>query len=287
LFGLTFPNPLGVAAGFDKNAEAVQAWERLGFGYMELGTITPRGQPGNPSPRIFRLKKEQGLINRLGFPNQGLEVIGARLRQLRESGKWPKVPVGLNMGKNKETPLAEAGKDYAACFKALLELGDYFVVNVSSPNTPGLRELQQPAFLASILSPLRDLDPEAKRPLLLKLAPDLTEAQLGPIIEAAHTYKLAGLVATNTTLDKTGLSCQEEGGVSGKPLTQKSTELIRLIRSMTQLPIIGVGGIFTAEDAQAKLDAGANLLQLYTGYVYEGPWVLKRICRGLRLVSSN
>jgi dihydroorotate dehydrogenase len=284
LFGLTFPNPIGLAAGFDKNAEGVTVWPRLGFGFMELGTITPRAQPGNPRPRVFRLSAEQGLINRLGFPNVGAEEVARRLEKIKSSGRWPRVPVGMNIGKNKETPLEEAGRDYVACFRATRDLADYFVVNVSSPNTPGLRDLQQGPLLDSILGPLRDEDPEAKRPLLIKIAPDLTETQIADVVNAVEKYRLAGIVATNTTIDKTGLSVQEQGGVSGRPLTSRSTEIIRAVHRLTggRVPIIGVGGIFNAADAREKFEAGASLLQLYTGFVYEGPLVVRRICEGLR-----
>ncbi|MCE0521931.1 MAG: quinone-dependent dihydroorotate dehydrogenase [Methylacidiphilales bacterium] len=283
IFGLTFPNPIGLAAGFDKNAEGVTAWPRLGFGFMELGTITPRAQPGNPRPRVFRLPAEQGLINRLGFPNVGAEEVARRLEKIKASGRWPRVPVGLNLGKNKETPLAEAGRDYVACFRRTRDLADYFVVNVSSPNTPGLRDLQQGDLLDSILGPLREEDSEGKRPLLIKIAPDLSEAQVADVVNAVEKYRLAGIVATNTTIDKRGLSSQEEGGVSGRPLTARSTEIIRTVHRLTggRVPIIGVGGIFNAADAREKLEAGASLLQLYTGFVYEGPLVVRRICQGL------
>ena len=283
VFGLTFPNPIGLAAGFDKNAEGVTVWPRLGFGFMELGTITPRPQPGNSRPRVFRLPAEQGLINRLGFPNVGVEEIARRLERIRSKGKWPRTPVGLNLGKNKATPLAEAGRDYVTCFRRLRELGDYFVVNVSSPNTPGLRELQGGAFLDSILGPLRDEDPAGKLPLLIKIAPDLTEVQIADIANAVEKYRLAGIVATNTTTDKTGLSVQEEGGASGRPLTARSTEIIRSVHRLTggRVPIIGAGGVFTAADARAKLEAGASLLQIYTGFVYGGPLVARKICEGL------
>jgi dihydroorotate dehydrogenase len=283
LFGLTFPNPIGLAAGFDKNAEGVTVWPKLGFGFMELGTVTPRPQPGNPRPRIFRLPVEQGLINRLGFPNVGAEEVARRLEQIKASGQWPKTPVGLNLGKNKDTPLLEAGKDYVACFRRTRDLADYFVVNVSSPNTPGLRELQGGVFLDSILGPLRDEDPDGKRPLLIKIAPDLDEAQVAEVVTAVEKYRLAGIVATNTTIDKRGLSVQEEGGASGRPLTSRSTEIIRMTHRLTggRVPIIGVGGIFNADDARAKLAAGASLLQIYTGFVYEGPLVARSICEGL------
>jgi dihydroorotate dehydrogenase len=283
LFGLTFPNPVGLAAGFDKNAEGITVWPRLGFGFMELGTVTPRPQPGNPRPRIFRLPAEQGLINRLGFPNVGVEEVARRLEKVRESGRWPRTPVGLNLGKNKDTPLSEAGRDYVACFRRTRDLADYFVVNVSSPNTPGLRELQGGKFLDAILGPLRDEDPQGTRPLLIKIAPDLDEAQIADIANAVEKFRLAGIVATNTTLDKSSLSVQEEGGASGRPLTTRSTEIIRVVHRLTggRIPIIGVGGIFNADDARAKFAAGASLVQVYTGFVYEGPLLARRICEGL------
>jgi dihydroorotate dehydrogenase len=281
LFGLSFPNPLGLAAGFDKNAEGVLRWPQLGFGFMELGTVTPRPQPGNPRPRIFRLPAEQGLINRLGFPNVGVEEVARRLEKIKGAEKWPITPVGLNLGKNKDTALAEAGRDYVACFRRTRELVDYFVINVSSPNTPGLRDLQQGALLDSILGPLRDEDPACARPLLIKIAPDLDASHLESIVAAVEKFRLSGIVATNTTIDKRGLSVQEEGGASGRPLTTRSTEIIRALRRLTIVPIIGVGGIFNAADALEKLEAGANLLQIYTGFVYEGPLVVRRICEGL------
>jgi dihydroorotate dehydrogenase len=287
LFGLTFPNPIGLAAGFDKNAEGVLHWPQLGFGFMELGTVTPRPQPGNPRPRIFRLPAEQGLINRLGFPNVGIEEVSGRLEKIKSAGRWPATPVGLNLGKNKDTPLAEAGRDYVTCFRRARGLADYFVVNVSSPNTPGLRELQQGALLDSILAPLRDEDPAAAVPLLIKIAPDLEPPHIESIVAAVEKYRLAGIVATNTTIEKRGLSVQEEGGASGRPLTARSTEIIRALRRLTAVPIIGVGGIFHAADAREKLDAGANLLQLYTGFVYEGPLVARRICEGLQTAFAN
>jgi dihydroorotate dehydrogenase len=281
LFGLTFPNPIGLAAGFDKNAEGVLRWPQLGFGFMELGTVTPRPQPGNPRPRIFRLPAERGLINRLGFPNVGVEEVARRLERIKAAGRWPATPVGLNLGKNKDTPLVEAARDYVVCFRRTRDLADYFVVNVSSPNTPGLRELQQGTLLDSILGPMRDEDPAGARPLLLKIAPDLDPPHLETIVAAVEKYRLAGIVATNTTTDKTGLSVREEGGASGGPVAARSTETIRALRRLTTVPIIGVGGIFKAADAREKLAAGADLLQLYTGFVYEGPLVVRRICEQL------
>jgi dihydroorotate dehydrogenase len=283
LFGLTFPNPIGLAAGFDKNAEGVTTWPRFGFGFMELGTVTPRPQPGNPRPRVFRLPADQGLINRLGFPNVGAEEVARRLEKIKTSGRWPRTPVGLNLGKNKDTPLDEAGRDYVTCFQRTRELADYVVVNVSSPNTPGLRELQGGAFLDSILGPLREEDPGATCPLLIKIAPDLTEPQIADVVHAVEKFRLAGIVATNTTIDQRGLSVQEEGGASGRPLTARSTEIIRIVHRLTggRIPIIGVGGIFDAADAREKLEAGASLLQIYTGFVYEGPLVARKICEGL------
>jgi dihydroorotate dehydrogenase len=283
VFGLTFPNPIGLAAGFDKNADGVTTWPRLGFGFMEIGTVTPRPQPGNPRPRLFRLPAEQGLINRLGFPNVGVEEVARRLEKVKEDGRWPGTPVGLNLGKNKDTPLEAAGRDYVTCFRRTRDLADYFVVNVSSPNTPGLRELQGAKFLETILGPLRAEDPQAARPLLIKIAPDLDEAQLADVVNAVEKFRLAGIVATNTTVDKRGLSVQEEGGVSGRPLTARSTEIIRTVHRLTagRVPIIGVGGIFNAADVRAKLDAGATLLQVYTGFVYEGPLLARRICEDL------
>jgi dihydroorotate dehydrogenase len=283
VFGLTFPNPIGLAAGFDKDAEGVTVWPRLGFGFMELGTITPRPQPGNPRPRVFRLPAQQGLINRLGFPNVGAEEVARRLEKIKAAGRWPRTPVGLNLGKNKDTPLAEAGRDYLACFRRTRDVADYFVVNVSSPNTHGLRELQQGDFLDSILGPLREADPDGKLPLLIKIAPDLTEAQIADVVNAVEKYRLVGIVATNTTIEKRGLPLQEEGGVSGRPLTARSTEIIRIVHRLTagRVPIIGVGGIFNAADAREKLEAGASLLQIYTGFVYEGPLIVRKICQEL------
>lgn len=287
VFGLTFPNPIGLAAGFDKNAAALPAWEALGFGFAELGTITPLPQPGNPKPRIFRLPQERGIINRLGFPNDGVEAIARRLENYRAAGKWPAMPVGLNIGKGKDTPLERAHEDYLACYRRLRGLGDYFVVNISSPNTPGLRQLQEKGFLRGLLQPLAAevRAQAAPTPLLVKIAPDLSEAQLADLVEVLIEARIDGVVATNTTLDKSGVGLQETGGLSGAPLREKSTQMVRFIHQLTQgrLPIIGVGGIFTGDDAREKLDAGAALVQVYTGFVYEGPGMALRICRQLAL----
>jgi dihydroorotate dehydrogenase len=288
VFGLTFPNPIGLAAGFDKNAAGVAVWPRLGFGFMELGTITPRPQPGNPHPRVFRLPADQALINRLGFPNIGMEEVARRLEKIKAAGEWPRTPVGLNLGKNKDTPLENAADDYVACFRRTRGLADYFVVNVSSPNTPGLRELQHGQMLDSILGPLRDEDPYIYERLLIKIAPDLSDPQLEAVVRAVEKFRLAGIVATNTTINMHGLSRKEEGGASGRPLASRSTEVIRVLHRLTggRVPIIGVGGIFNAADAREKFAAGASLLQLYTGFVYEGPLVARRICEGLIDQSS-
>jgi dihydroorotate dehydrogenase len=283
VFGLTFPNPVGLAAGFDKNAQLVDEMEQFGFGFVEIGTVTPRPQPGNDKPRLFRLPEDQGLINRMGFNNQGVEVAATRLK-FRKSN----IIVGGNIGKNKNTPNEEALRDYQYCFDALYEEVDYFVVNVSSPNTPDLRALQEKEplrFLLEALQRRNALKPKRK-PILLKIAPDLNKAQLDDIIEITVQTKLDGLIATNTTIDRQGLktavgTLQQigNGGLSGKPLKDKSTEIIRYLRRNLppSIRIIGVGGIMTADDALAKLEAGADLIQLYTGFIYEGPGLVKAI----------
>ena len=287
LFGLRFPNPVGLAAGFDKDAKYSDPLACLGFGFIEIGTVTPRPQPGNPRPRLFRLPADQALINRMGFNNDGAKAAAERLRQRKEN-----VIIGGNIGKNKDTPNEEALLDYEKGFLELAEVVDYFVVNVSSPNTPGLRALQDKEPLMQILNRLQELNREQSRqkPILLKIAPDLTEDQLNDIVEIVGSTGIAGVVATNTTIDRSGLrtgSSEVEamgaGGLSGKPLTQKSTEVIRYLhqRSGGRFPIIAAGGIFTARDAQEKLDAGASLVQVYTGFIYEGPAIVKQICEGL------
>ncbi|MEP6937179.1 MAG: quinone-dependent dihydroorotate dehydrogenase [Chthoniobacterales bacterium] len=280
LFGLTFANPVGLAAGFDKNGAALPAWEAIGFGFVEIGTVTARAQMGNPKPRIFRYANEQALINRLGFNNDGAALVAARLRKLRASGRWPRIPVGINIGKSKITPLEVANDDYLFSLGLLEEFADYIVLNVSSPNTPGLRSLQEHDALTSLLRAVSGRNSSCPRkPVLLKIAPDLSRDELGQIVAACEASEIAGIVATNTTLDHGALASArgQGGGLSGAPLRQKSTEVIRFLRSRTQLPIIGVGGIFDAPSAQEKLDAGAQLLQIYTGFIYRGPGILREL----------
>lgn len=284
LFGLQFRNPLGLAAGFDKNGVAIPAWEALGFGFVEIGTVTAQPQPGNPRPRVFRYPKEEALINRLGFNNDGADVIAARLRRLRESTLAPSIPIGVNLGKSKATPLAEAATDYLYSFRRLAPVADYLVLNVSSPNTPGLRSLQEHDSLIPLL---RVITAEGARltspkPLLLKIAPDLSEKSLAEIIAACEEFGLAGMIATNTTLDHAALIRNDEaGGLSGTPLRVRSTAVIRFLRSQTRLPIIGVGGICDAFSAREKLEAGAELLQIYSAYIFRGPSLLREISASL------
>jgi len=287
VFGLTFRNPVGLAAGFDKNAEYVDELADLGFGFIEIGTVTPKPQPGNDKPRMFRLVADEALINRMGFNNQGVDVAATRLKYVK---KRKNVLIGGNIGKNKITPNEEAVNDYIICFDALFDVVDYFVVNVSSPNTPGLRDLQEKEPLMHILNTLQQRNAKngLSRPILLKIAPDLTDSQLDDIIEIVNSTGIAGIIATNTTISREGLHAsaalvKETGGLSGKPLTKRSTEVIRYLatKSHNAFPIIGVGGIHNAADAQEKLAAGASLVQVYTGFIYEGPALVKRICKAL------
>lgn len=286
--GLKFPNPVGLAAGFDKNAKYFNELESCGFGFIEIGTVTPLAQPGNDLPRLFRLKKDEAILNRMGFNNDGVQEA---LKQLK-ARKNHQLIIGGNIGKNKWTPNEEALNDYLICFDALFDEVDYFVVNVSSPNTPNLRALQEKGPLMELLSTLQQKN-EAKatpKPILLKIAPDLTNEQLDEIIEIVQETKIAGLIATNTTISREGLitpSAEVEalgaGGVSGKPLTERSTEVIRYIhtKSKGSIPMIAVGGIHTAQDALDKIDAGATLVQLYSGFIYEGPGLIKEINQAL------
>ena len=288
VFGIKFSNPVGLAAGFDKNGEYIEALSNLGFGFIEVGTVTPLPQPGNDKPRMFRLVEDNAIINRMGFNNKGVDTLAERLRLLK--AKDTKIVIGGNIGKNKNTPNEEAVNDYIKCFERLFDVVDYFVVNVSSPNTPGLRSLQEKGPLKDILNALqaRNNINGKSRPILLKIAPDLTNEQLDDIVEIVQETRIAGVIATNTTIDRSGLHSSsqlgaESGGLSGKPLTQKSTEVIRYLadKSDHSFPIIGVGGIHSPEDAKEKLAAGASLIQLYTGFIYEGPGLVKRICKAL------
>ncbi|WP_341527179.1 quinone-dependent dihydroorotate dehydrogenase [Nostoc sp. UHCC 0302] len=292
LFGLDFPNPLGLAAGFDKDGVAANIWSSLGFGFAELGTVTFHAQPGNPRPRLFRLPLDQAALNRMGFNNNGAAAMAARLTQEKQQ-LTPTIPIGINLGKSKVTPLEAAAEDYLNSFRLLKELGDYFVVNVSSPNTPGLRSLQDASMLSAILELLQQ-ENNSQKPIFVKIAPDLEWEAIADIISLAKTYKLAGIIATNTTIRRDGLKTQviqqtgkspqeEAGGISGKPLRDRSTEVIRFIWQQTQgqIPIIGVGGIFSPEDAWEKITAGASLIQVYTGWIYEGPLMVRRILAGL------
>ncbi len=301
LWGLNFKNPVGLAAGFDKNGVAAGIWTKFGFGFAELGTVTWHPQPGNPQPRLFRLTDDSAALNRMGFNNQGAQAMAARFQAAQSRGKldnsYPSpdspFPLGINLGKSKVTPLEQASTDYLESFKLLQDWGDYFVVNVSSPNTPGLRSLQDAAQLSTILDILQQKN-QGIKPILVKIAPDLEWEAIASILDLAKTYQLAGIIATNTTIRRDGLKTQtlretgkpiseEAGGISGLPVQQRSTEVIRFIWQQTagKLPIIGVGGIFTADDAWEKIAAGATLIQVYTGWVYEGPWMVRRILQGL------
>ena len=289
LFGLKFPNPIGLAAGMDKIAAAVPAWEKLGFGFSELGGVTWHEQPGNPPPRMFRAVADEAIVNRMGFNNGGAEVLAQKLAGWKKLGRWPNHPVGVNLGKSKITPLTEAADDYANSFRVLRRVADFFVINVSSPNTPNLRELQDKAALDEILAAIQELNVDRK-PVLVKVSPDLSFQALDEILELVSPRNLAGIVATNTTTtrppssDPVTQKCYAEtGGLSGRPLRARSTEIIRHLYKQTngRLPIIGVGGIFNADDAWEKLTAGASLLQIYTGLVYEGPGITKAIVTGL------
>lgn len=278
VFGLQFKNPVGLAAGFDKDAKLYQELSNFGFGFIEIGTLTPKPQEGNPKKRLFRLKEDAAIINRMGFNNGGVLDAVERLKKNND------VLIGGNIGKNKNTPNEEAVSDYKICFEALFPYVDYFVVNVSSPNTPNLRALQDKEPLTQLLQAIQELNMQRPKPkpILLKIAPDLTNEQLLDIIEIVNETKIAGVIATNTTLSREGLQSvnkAETGGLSGKPLTNRSTEVIRFLseKSNKSFPIIGVGGIHSADDAIEKLKAGASLVQLYTGFIYEGPGLIKEI----------
>ena len=287
VFGLKFENPVGLAAGFDKDAKLFDELGAFGFGFVEIGTVTPLPQEGNPKPRLFRLKQDKALINRMGFNNSGKEAISSRLRR-----KKTKLIIGGNIGKNKLTPNEDAVSDYEICFEKLFPYVDYFAVNVSSPNTPGLRDLQKKAPLTALLNRLQELNSakDKRKPILLKIAPDLTNAQLDDIITIVADTKIDGLIATNTTIDRNRLKTDKnklkaigDWGFSGKPVKSRSTEVIKYLADTSNkaFPIIGVGGIHSPEDALEKLDAGATLVQLYTGFIYEGPALIKRINKAI------
>jgi len=291
LWNVDFPNPIGLAAGFDKDARAPHVWPLLGFGFAELGTVTAHAQPGNPRPRLFRLPADGALINRLGFNNAGADAVAQQLARLQRTGA-PCVPIGINIGKSRVTPLEQAAEDYVHSFRRLASFADYVVINVSSPNTPGLRDLQSEAQLRQLLAALASENTawaqqqrRAPRPLLIKVAPDLSDEALASIVTVARAGGAAGLVATNTTICREGLTSpiDEAGGLSGVPLRERATAVVRTLFRLAgdTLPIIGVGGVFSAADAYAKIRAGASLVQLYTGMIYEGPQVAARIARGL------
>lgn len=298
-FGLTFSNPVGLAAGFDKNGEAVDALSALGFGFVEVGTVTSEAQPGNPKPRIFRLPADRALINRLGFNNSGAKQVVKNLKEHRAD-----CVLGINIGKSRSVPVEKAIPDYLKTFSIVYEIADYIAVNVSSPNTPQLRDLQQPDLLNDLLTSLQRRNAElaekyslaAPRPLLLKIAPDLSEDEIRAIIAVAQENKVSGIIATNTSVNREGLQTSNarvveigEGGLSGAPLRNRSNEVIRTIYRLTNgtMPIVGVGGVFTADDAWDKICAGASLIQIYTGFIYEGPGIARRINEGLRQFVSK
>ena len=288
LWGVRFPNPVGIAAGFDKNARLTGVLPHLGFGFVEIGTVTSEPQAGNPKPRMFRLPKDKALINRLGFNNEGADAVAARLAK----GGPHMVPLGVNIGKARKVPNSEATADYVRTFEKLHPYGDYFVVNVSSPNTPGLRDLQARDAMEELVRALKAKNQELARqqggrptPLLVKIAPDLAQKDLEAFVEVAKAEKLDGIIATNTTVARAGLrtQIQQEGGLSGAPLRERATKMIRDVHAMTEgrIPIIGVGGVFSAEDAWEKIQAGASLVQLYTGFALHGPGLVRRVSRGL------
>jgi len=298
LWGLRFPNPVGLAAGYDKNAQVPFAWPTLGFGFAELGTITAKAQEGNPRPRIFRLEKDEALINRLGFNNEGAAVVVKRLAALLPPTRPHPIPLGFNIGKSRVTPLEEAVDDYMESCERLFPFADYLVVNVSSPNTPNLRKLQETERLGRLLEALqgtnRRLATQAyiqPKPLLVKIAPDLNDEEVSEIAKVSVASGVSGLIATNTTITRPPLRTplHEEGGLSGRPLAKRATEVLRLLFRAVEgkLPLIGVGGIFSAEDAYVRICAGASLIQVYTGLIYEGPLLPRRIVRGLLRIFAE
>ncbi len=278
LFGLDFANPVGLAAGFDKNGIALNHWKDLGFGFIEVGTVTRHAQPGNPKPRLFRIPQHRAIVNRMGFNNEGADALAKKLETANAG-----IPIGVNLGKSKITPLDEAAEDYAYSYKLLQNLGDYFVVNVSSPNTPGLRELQDKDHLTKIFWRLKEIN--EKKPLFVKIAPDLAEEALDHVIEVANDFSLTGIIATNTTIDRSMLPQDPEiqGGLSGAPLFSKSNEVLSYLRKncAAETVLIGVGGICSPDDAKIKLELGANLIQVYSGWIYSGPNLIREIVESL------
>ncbi len=276
-FGLNFRHRIGLAAGLDKNGVALAAWEALGFSFVEIGTVTAQAQPGNPRPRVFRYPKERALINRLGFNNDGAEMIANRLAELRGRGGWPGIPVGINIGKSRVTPIERAVEDYLFSFRKLRAQADYIALNVSSPNTPGLRELQGGERLDELLRAMNS--ERGNLPLLVKIAPDLETAAVDELISVCEANNISGIIATNTTLDHSSIAHDEEGGLSGAPLQKKSTAVVRQIANKTKIPIIGCGGILDAASAREKIEAGAKLLQVYTGFIFRGPKLVRELVK--------
>jgi len=284
VFGVNFPNPIGLAAGLDKNGVALAALAALGFGFVEIGTVTAKAQPGNPKPRIFRLPEQQALINHLGFNNDGADIVAERLGKLRAAGRWPAVPVGINIGKSKITPREQATADYLYSFQLLREFADYIALNVSSPNTPGLRDLQGAAALSELLRTIASENRQNPKPVLVKIAPDLSPNDLEDLIATCEQNEVVGIIATNTTLDHSSIppARDREGGLSGKPLREKSTALVRAITARSTIPVVASGGVVDAESAREKFEAGAQLVQIYTGYIYRGPGLLREITKTLQ-----
>ena len=284
VFGINFPNPIGLAAGLDKNGVALVALAALGFGFVEIGTVTAKAQPGNPKPRIFRLPEQQALINHLGFNNDGADIVAERLGKLRAAGRWPAVPVGINIGKSKITPREQATADYLYSFQLLREFADYIALNVSSPNTPGLRDLQGAAALSELLRTIASENRQNPKPVLVKIAPDLSPNDLEDLIATCEQNEVVGIIATNTTLDHSSIppARDREGGLSGKPLREKSTALVRAITARSTIPVVASGGVVDAESAREKFEAGAQLVQIYTGYIYRGPGLLREITKTLQ-----
>jgi len=278
VLGIRFPNPVGLAAGMDKDGRALPAWPSLGFGFVEVGTVTRHAQPGNDRPRLFRLPQHEAIVNRMGFNNAGAEALAGRLGRLGPL----RVPLGISLGKSKITPLDQAVEDYVRSFRILYAFGDYFAINVSSPNTPGLRELQDRGRLSELLGALR-----SEKPLLVKVAPDLTDAALGELLDVCLERGVAGVIATNTTIERPGVATAEAGGLSGRPLAARALEVVRFVAKESGLPVIGVGGVTHPGDAVRMIDAGASLVQLYTGLIYRGPSLVRGCVRALSSRSGT